>query len=338
MTVKKDPLADPSASAREEFLKAYHAKAKEFDEERDSELLFCKNIAIGNPDKAVGYCPSGVVLVRSTSDPSLWDAWIHKVSNVGHQAATTEFGRQLGNYAKAMSSKFIPKIQAAGGHTKVAEFELDDEVFPESRIDPDQALRVMLGDDTEPRVVIEVELSNRDPLPLAKHVQRLLVGWPLVRCIIGLKIYKRSHVGGEFACVCFVWKKRADDSIYIERVFDAGPRKNSMRSCEPVADFWTNVGVDFSAVSKDDGKTFQVAQLPSDLDYPLPEDCPDELEDYFTISVDKSNVYHGHTPSKRQQRGEKPKFIGELEDGARLEIDLFSVLKEIDESKTENFN
>ena len=86
---------------------------------------------------------------------------IRKVPNRGHRAATTEFAGQLRNYAVAMNSKFIPELQAGGGHRKVDELDLgDDEILPEKRIDPDEALSVMLDDDQAPRVVIEVELST----------------------------------------------------------------------------------------------------------------------------------------------------------------------------------
>jgi hypothetical protein len=319
------------------FLEAYHDNAKGFDEE-GSDVRFCKNIHLKNPDDFVEYCPRGVVLAQSTSSGSLlWDAWIRKVPNEGHEAATTEIGRQIGNYAVAMSSKFDPEIQAGGGHRKVGQVDLGGgDVLPERRIDPDQALRVVVEGDTEPRVVIEVELSNRDPLPLAKHVHVLMRSWDHLRCVIGLKIYKRTEVGEKFACVCFVWKKRSDNTIHVERVFDVGPKPSSMRSHEAVAGFWRTSAVDFSAVSPDNGNSFQVEALPSNLDYPLPRECPDELEDHFTISIDKADIYHDHTPTKRN-RSKKPKNIEDQKDAAPLDIDLFTVLRAIDKTKTRNF-
>lgn len=332
-----EPLDAKKPLAREDFLKAYHAKAKEFDEEKDLEVPFCKNIHINNLDEVVECCPRGVVLERSTSDRSLWDALIRKVPNRGHEVVTTEIGSQLRNYAIAMKSKFEPALQAGGGHREVDEFELDGDVLPDRRIDPDQALGVMVPDDDQARVVIEIELSNRDPLPLAQHVYRLMATWPRLRCVVGLKIYKRSKKGGAFACVCFVWKKRSDNNnIYVERVFDIGPRKSSMRSCQAVAEFWSSKNVDFQGIATDDGNSFKVTQLPSDLDDPLPEECPDELEDHFTILIDKADVYHGHTPSKRSRR-KKPKKIEDLKDDAPLEIDLFGMLVELDRVKSKNF-
>ena len=60
------------------------------------------------------------------------------------------------------------------------------------------------------------------------------------------------------------------------------------------------------------------------------------MEDYFTVSVDKADVYHGHIPRK-WQRKKKPKHIEDVKDDAPLEIDLFSVLKAVDEFKAKNF-
>ena len=320
----------------EDFLKAYRAKAKEFDEE-GSDVLFCEKLHINNPDEFVEYCPRGVVLEQSASGSSLWDAWIRKVPNKGHEAATTELGGQLRNYAVAMSSKFNPEIQAGGGHEKVNEADLGDgDVLPEKRVDPDQALRVVVEGDTEPRVVVEVELSNRDPLPLVEHVHLLMTRWDNLRCVMGLKIYKRSEVGEKFACVCFVWKKRSNNSIYVERVFDVGPKPSSMRSREAVAEFWNTEKVDFHAISTDNGNSFKVEAMPSNLDYPLPRECPDEMEDHFTISIDKAVIYHGHTPTKWIRR-KKPKRTEDLKDEAKLEIDLFLMLRAIDSVKTKNF-
>ena len=67
-----------------------------------------------------------------------------------------------------------------------------------------------------------------------------------------------------------------------------------------------------------------------------PEECPDELEKYFTISTDKADVYHGHTPTKKV-RNKKPKYFIDLEDGEPLEIDIFLVLRQIDKCKTKDF-
>jgi hypothetical protein len=113
----------------------------------------------------------------------LWDAWIRKVPNKGHELALSELGRQLGNYARGMNYKLDPKITAAGGHEEIDEVTLEDgDVHPERRVDPDKAMRVALeAGESEPRIVIEVELSNRDPLPLAKHVHGLMLGWPNLR-------------------------------------------------------------------------------------------------------------------------------------------------------------
>ena len=250
---------------------------------------------------------------------------------------TAELTAQLGNYAHAMNAKLNPEIWAGGGHRKVDKIDLDDgEVLPEKRTDPDVVLRVALGDDTGPRVVIEVELSNRDPLKLAKHVHQLMTSWQDLRCVIGIKIYKRSERGGPFAVVVIVWKKRGDDSIYVERIFDIGPRASDMRSKADVATFWVKNGVNFDAVADDDG--FKVTPIPHHLAYPLPDEGPDELDTHFTVTIPRDLVYHGHSPSKRPQVRKKPKLLLDLDENAPLQLDLFVMLRALDVFKSENFS
>ena len=241
-----------------------------------------------------------------------------------------------------MNSKFIPELQGGGGHLKVDELDLgDDEVLPEKRIDPDEALSVMLDDDQAPRVVIEVELSNRNPLALAKHAHRLMKSWPHLRCVVAIKIYKRSATG-VFACVCFVWKKKKkkddedEDSIYVERIFDIGPRASAMMSKVDVATFWTNNNVDFTAVAAADG--FKVTPLPESLPYPLPRECPDRLDDHFTVTISQDLVYHGQCRTRLSQPLKKQKLLLQLPDNAPLQLELFPVIRAVDRFKAENFS
>ena len=73
-----------------------------------------------------------------------------------------------------------------------------------------------------------------------------------------------------------------------------------MKSLKDVAEFWKNNNVNFDKVSVGDGNFFQVQELPSDLDYPLAsEECPDALEDHFTVSISREDVYYGHTPTMK---------------------------------------
>ena len=321
---------------RKKFIEAYWEKVKEFDDDGDDVVFFT---GVTNPDAFTAFSPRGVVLVRNALDQSTWDALIRKVPNEGHQAATTEFGPQLGNYAVAMNSKFTPELRAGGGHRKVDEVALgDDEVLPEKRVDPDVVLRLVLDDDKEPRVVIEIELSNRGPLKLAKHVRQLMKSWKHLRCVVGIKIYKRSTQGAAFPCVCFVWKKRDDDSIYIERIFDIGPRPSAMTSKDEVADFWTTNNVDFTAVAAEDGKSFDVTPLPQDLPYPLPEECLDELDDHFTVTISQDLVYHGQSRTNRSQPLKKQKLLLQLKDDAPLQLELFPVIRAVDAFKAKNFS
>ena len=313
-----------------EFLREYQAAAEKFD--GDEDVVFFRGIE--NPDDWTEIAPRGVVFVRA-SDGS-WDAIIRKVPNDGHQAALYELVKQLGYYADAMNAKFTPKIRAGGGHRKVDEVDLGDEdVLPEKRVDPDVLLRVAQDDDLGPRVVIEIEVSNRDPLELAKHVHQLMksTSWHHVRCVVGLKIYKRSGHGEPFAVVCFVWKKRDDDSIFVERIFDIGPRPSGAMTCSKVAvaKFWTENKVDFTA--DDDGLT--VTPLPHPLAYPLPEDCPDELGDHFTVNIPRDMVYHGHSPS-RPPPEKKAKL--DVDEDTPLKLDLFEMLRKVDRFKSQTFS
>lgn len=97
--------------------------------------------------------------------------------------------------------------------------------------------------------------------------------------------------------------------------------------------------VNFDKVSVDDGNSFQVQELPSDLDYLLPsEECPDALEDHFTVSISREDVYYGHTPTmKTEFAPKKPKCLQEYSGNESLEIDLYLVLHSTDEVKTKNF-
>eukprot|EP00635_Sarcinochrysidales_sp_CCMP3193_P009504 CAMPEP_0118919666 /NCGR_PEP_ID=MMETSP1166-20130328/18671_1 /TAXON_ID=1104430 /ORGANISM="Chrysoreinhardia sp, Strain CCMP3193" /LENGTH=394 /DNA_ID=CAMNT_0006860195 /DNA_START=27 /DNA_END=1208 /DNA_ORIENTATION=+ len=283
---------------REKFLRDYQGAAKKFDEDSNDDVVFFQGIE--DPDAFTEIAPRGVVLVLN-ADGQTWDAYIRKVPNEGHQAATTRFGAQLTNYADVMNSKFTPKLWAGGGHREVDPMDLDnDEVLPKKRTDPDVVLRVAVGDDTEPHVVIEVELSNRDPLKLAQHVHQLMTSWQDLRCVIGIKIYKRSGPGGVFSVVVIVWKKRGDGSVFVERVFDIGPRPSKMTSKEAVADFWSANNVDFTVA--DDG--FEVTELPHELPYPLPDECPSYLKQHFTVTVPQEDVYHGHV---RRAKAKKQK-------------------------------
>ena len=287
--IEEEDDEEEDEETRNNFTGAYWAKVEEFDEDKDDDVMFFRGIR--DPDAFTAFSPRGVVLVRNADQT--WDALIRKVPNEGHQAVTFEFVGQLGNYAHAMNSEYTPNIRAGGGHSKVDEIELgDNEVLPEKRIDADVVLRVALGDDTGPRVVIEVELSNRGPLKLAKDVHQLMKSWQDLRCVIGIKIYKRSERGGSFAVVVIVWKKKRDDnSIYVERIFNIGPRASAMRSKADVATFWEKNGVNFDAVADDDG--FEVAKLPHGLPYPpLPKKCPGNLLEHYRVRIDMADVYH----------------------------------------------
>jgi len=104
-----------------------------------------------------------------------------------------------------------------------------------------------------------------------------------------------------------------------------------------IAQFWSEEGVDFGDVSEDNRQSFRITPMPADLDYRLPRECPDEMEDHFPVSVDKEDVYHGHTPTK-WQRKKKPKHIEDSKHDAPLEIDVFPVLRAVDKFKAKNFD
>mmetsp|Transcript_9741 Transcript_9741/g.39643 ORF Transcript_9741/g.39643 Transcript_9741/m.39643 type:complete len:368 (+) Transcript_9741:192-1295(+) len=343
--------ADVDEATSAAFRKAYWDAVRTFDKDAESPRPFYRGIR--DPDAFTKFCPRGVVLEQRRDDPSLWDAFIQKLPNTGHEAATGELAWQLGNYCHAMNAKFTPEIALGVGHTKVDPLDVGDEQLPEKRINPDQGIRVVT--DKKPRLVVEVEVWNRTPLQLAKHVHQLMTSWVHLRCVIGLKIYKRTAAGAPFAGVCFVWKKSAEgNSIFVERIFDVGPRPSTMTSKGDVAEFWREHNVNFSAVaqgavaegagaegdgaeadgaegdSADGGASFKVKPLPSVLECPLPEDCPDDLEDHFTVVVDQADVYHGHSPTRRVQE-KRLKHIRPLPDDARLEIDLYALVKRLED-------
>jgi len=338
---KEDLASDAEERKKASFLKDYEKAVEEFDEDRDDEHLFFSGIE--DPDAYTEVAPRGVELVWNDVVKA-WDAIIRKVPNEGHQAATAEFFKQLGIYADAMNAKLTPELWAGGGHRKVDEIRVgdddDDEVLPEKRSDPDVVLRVALGDDTEPHVVIEVEVSNRDPLQLAKHVHQLMTSWHDLRCVIGIKVYKRSGPGGLFAVVVIVWKKDGDGNVFVESVFDIGPRASAMTSKAAVAKFWAANDVNFEAVAADDG--FTVTPLPHDLPYPLPDECPSKLKKHFTVSVGQDLAYYGHArctkPKKQKTAPDSDDDVFDWPADSPLKLRLFKVLRALDVFKTENFS
>jgi len=226
-----------------------------------------------------------------------------------------------------MNAKFTPTISVGSGHRKVDALDVGgDARLPQKRIDPDLG---SVPADEEPRLVVEVEISNRYPLRLAKHVHQLMTSWVHLRCVIGLKIYEPT-TRGQFAAVCFVWKKGEKNSIFVERIFDVGPRPSRMTSKDAVAQFWREHGVDFTAVA-DDKASFEVKPLPQELECPLPDDCPDELKNHFTVVVvEQADVYHGLSETRHVQE-KRLKYVLRVSDDARLEIDLYALVKRLED-------
>jgi len=358
MTVVEGPeeeelAPDAEEQQKESFLEDYEKAVETFDADADVSERFFRGI--DDPDAFTEVAPRGVELVLN-ADGQTWDAYIRKVPNAGHQHAVAAFLLQLGLYVTAMSLKYSPELSYGGGHHKSKQVVLPNgDVIPERRTDPDAILRI---GDGEPRVVIEVELSNRRPLALAQHVHALMLAWPLLCCVIGLKIYRR--IDGLFAVVCFVWKKRRDGSIYVERVFDIGPRASEMKSRDAVAEFWTENNVDFSAVYADDGKSFDVAGPPKALPYPLPRLCPTELKRYFTLDIGAADVFRdvermaldddapAGPPEKKARLdaldadavdADALVAAGVFDNfGDTLRLNLFDVVRELDKCKGPNFN
>jgi hypothetical protein len=242
-----------------------------------------------------------------------------------------------------------PLINASGGHTDFNEAAHEDgNVHPERRkkfVDPDCMMRLISGGFQDPRVIIEVEVSNRSPVTLSKHVHSLMKGKANLRCVIGMKFYPRNKEHNPFAAVCFVWKKRPDNNqIYIESVFDFGPKASAITSFSEIANFWTEKQVDFTNVQNPNGGTpFEVTPVPapgipyistgvppnSDLRN-IPVNCGDMVRRHCTVTIAMSDVYYGHNPIPVE--GE-----GVAQEETDLEIDLYEVLCTIEIFKTKNF-
>ena len=194
-------------------------------------------------------------------------------------------------------------MQSGGGHRAVIEVTLDNgEVLTEKRSDPGAVLRV-LDDDAEPRLLIEVEVPNGDPISLARHVFQLFHSRAHLRVVVGLKFFKRRQ-DGLFAGVVFVWEKKSDDnSIFVKCIRDIGPLPSDMASRRELAEFSRGNHVDFTAVATADGTSFNVTGLPEALEYPLPRACPAELDGHFTINIAQDLLYHGceRTPLRKRR-------------------------------------
>lgn len=241
------------------------------------------------------------------------DAWICKVSNAGHQQAVTEFGAQLGNCAKMMNSKFTPRLSAGGSHTKTPQVTCDDsEIVLEKRTDPGQASRLGLEGDKDPLGAIQVEVSNRSPPELAKHVHGLFASWSDLCCVTALKICPCAEDNETFSCVCFPFGRKRHDQR-----------------------FWNANSVDLHKICEKSGKSFDVE--PVQINCPPPYDCPDDLENHFKVFVPKADACHGPHPPFKKKKITKQKGIQDLLDDASMEIDLHSVLEEIDFCKDKNF-
>jgi len=349
------PSAEVEKRRRLEFLEKYQDAIKTFDPEGAEPAVFFRGV-IEKPEEWTAICPRGVELVRVDGD--LWEALVRKVPNEGHERVVTEFGKQLGVYADAINTRYTPMLAAGGGHRKIGEIrETNGDILPEKRADPDQALRVVLKDDQEPRVVVEVELSNRSPLKLAEWVDRLMRSWTKLRVVVGLKIYTRTPEDLEndtFACVCFVWKKLDGDAekYSVERVFDIGTRASGMSSKKEVADFWTKNGVNYDEI-KEDASSFKVEPVPAGLKKiqgdlgpgKLPLACPDDLADHFTVTIDMGTVYYGcdreelrEEPASKKAKLKVEMAKAALGDDETLELDLYEVTVALNSIKTEKFD
>jgi hypothetical protein len=208
-------------------------------------------------------------------------------------------------------------------------------------------MRLFSGGTMDPRVIIEVEISNRSPFTLSKHVHSLMEGKANLRCVIGMKFYQRNEEDKPFAAVCFVWKKLLESNqIYIDRVFDFGPMASAMAGIPAVANFWTEKQVDFTNVQNPNGANlFEVTRVPapgipynnnvppnSDLRN-IPFDCSEIVRRHCTVTIAMADVYYGHNPIPVEGEG----VVAQEDQQTDLEIDLYKVLCEIDPFKKKNF-
>jgi hypothetical protein len=241
-------------------------------------------------------------------------------------------------------------ICSGGGFTRFKKAaDEDGNVHPEKCVDPDCVMQFISRHDKDPRVIIEIEFSNRSPFTLSKHVHSLMEGEANLRCVIGMKFYPRNEEDKPFAAVCFVWKKRPDNNqIYIDRVFDFGPKASAITSFSEIANFWTEKQVDFTNVQNPNGATqFEVtpvpapgipynnAGVPPNPDLPnMPLDCSDlRVKEHCIVTIAMADVYYGHNPIPVEEEG-----VAQEDHQRDLEIDLYKVLRKIDVWEAKNFS
>jgi hypothetical protein len=160
-----------------------------------------------------------------------------------------------------------------------------------------------------------------------------------------VKVYPRTGNGdgGPFAAVCFVWKKRPDNTIYVDRVFDFGTRPSTMRSIPAIAAHWTAQQVDFTNVQQqdpNDAAPFQVERVPTpipahDANNLLPPlDANDALRRHCTVTIAIADIYHVNGGSVAFE--EAFKDVAQVHH-QNLEIDMYEVLCEVDTFKAKDF-
>lgn len=99
------------------FLKG---SAKQLFDSDESNVCFCKNILIHEVGGYTKYLPMGVVLLEDATEANIYDEWIRKVSNEGHQNVVAEMFELLYAYAY-QQSHYTPFLASTGGHTPFKE-------------------------------------------------------------------------------------------------------------------------------------------------------------------------------------------------------------------------
>ena len=297
-------------------------------------ICVCKNMLLHQMDIYAEFCAYGVELVEHVNDPNIWDAYVRKV--LGDGRAVMDISWQLGNYTEAIS-EYFPHIAGGVGGQEV--FRVPNADGPPTRrsAGPDCAL-LMDIDESTTVLFVEIEVHKRDPLELSKHVVQLLQAINTLRSAIGVKVYPRTGNGdgGPFAAVCFVWKKRPDNTIYVDRVFDFGTRPSTMRSIPNIAAHWTAQNVDFTNVQPqgpNDAAPFQVERVPTPIPtrdgnniLPRRLAANHALRRHCTVTITIADIYGDMAFDNIAQ-----------EHHQNLEIDMYEVLRKIDTFKAKNF-
>ena len=241
----------------------------------------------------------------------------------GHQAVGIELGRQFGNYAVDRATLgVLPRLVAAGGRDRG-----NDGIY-----DQDGGMGVQ--NDARLRLGIEVEITTNAPVGLAHRVVELFDRFEMVRVVVALKLYPRRTSelwDGQFAAVCWVYRKDDCNIIHVERCFEMGtaPGQLHLTSKEGGRGVWDAAGVVLDSGVDDGAGGFSVEPYPNgalpplEMPRPLPFILQDPaLQQHFRVTVREADLFFGSDPQVS-----RPDGVAE----ADLVLHLYRALQSVDD-------